>query len=268
MSAGSPRPTVHLVHHLARAGGTLISRCLGSMQNVVLLSEIHPLGTQVAPEFDPLFQASHWFKLLSGTEVQALRTRTATLAEIIALLAQKAASQDRQLVVRGWNHLDFMPRPLDFIGKSPQGAASGRLMLSEALSASCSIRQLATVRHPASQWLSWRRFEPTSDLTLEEFMAGCCRFATIAAQLGFVRYEDFTAQPVKVMQRMCEVLGIRFDPSFMQHWPYYRSVTGDLDNLKSHQIRHQGNLSLPRDLADALRSNSDYQETLRLLGYQ
>ncbi len=44
-------PVVRLVHHLARSGGTLISRCLGCMSGVLLLSEIHPLGTR---HFNPL----------------------------------------------------------------------------------------------------------------------------------------------------------------------------------------------------------------------
>jgi len=36
------KPRIRLLHQLGRSGGTLISRCLGSMQGVVLLSEIHP----------------------------------------------------------------------------------------------------------------------------------------------------------------------------------------------------------------------------------
>ena len=33
------RPTLRLVHHMARSGGTLISKCLGCMTGVLLLSE-------------------------------------------------------------------------------------------------------------------------------------------------------------------------------------------------------------------------------------
>ena len=39
---------------MARSGGTIICRCLASMERIVLLSEIHPLGARM---FNPLDQA-------------------------------------------------------------------------------------------------------------------------------------------------------------------------------------------------------------------
>ena len=36
------KPTIRIIHHFACSGGTLISRCLSSMPNVFLLSEVHP----------------------------------------------------------------------------------------------------------------------------------------------------------------------------------------------------------------------------------
>ena len=66
------RPTLRLVHHMARSGGTLISRCLGCMSGVLLLSEIHPLGTA---QFNPLVQAQRWYGLLSSQDLADLRAR-------------------------------------------------------------------------------------------------------------------------------------------------------------------------------------------------
>ena len=64
--------TVRVFHSLGKTGGTVVSRCLGCMEKVALLSEIHPDGPAMfAPLFgaqpeqsqkwDPLVQAREWF---------------------------------------------------------------------------------------------------------------------------------------------------------------------------------------------------------------
>ena len=68
----APRPTLRLLHHMARSGGTLISKCLGCMSGVLLLSEIHPLGTN---HFNPLVQAQRWYGLLSSQDLIELKAR-------------------------------------------------------------------------------------------------------------------------------------------------------------------------------------------------
>ena len=42
--AGGPEP-VRLLHHFACSGGSLISKCVATMPNVQLLSEVDPLST-------------------------------------------------------------------------------------------------------------------------------------------------------------------------------------------------------------------------------
>jgi hypothetical protein len=42
------------------------------MSGVLLLSEIHPLGTA---QFNPLVQAQRWYGLLSSQDLAALRAR-------------------------------------------------------------------------------------------------------------------------------------------------------------------------------------------------
>ena len=51
MVAAQPGPQPYRVlHHMACTGGTLISRCLATMPNVVLLSEIDPLSAIPLPK--------------------------------------------------------------------------------------------------------------------------------------------------------------------------------------------------------------------------
>ena len=48
MPTRAARPILRLVHHMARSGGTLISKCLGCMSGVLLLSEPNPAKRALA----------------------------------------------------------------------------------------------------------------------------------------------------------------------------------------------------------------------------
>jgi hypothetical protein len=229
------------------------------MPGVTVLSEIHPRGAEAALQFDPLFQAQYWFKLLTDAEARALRAR-GDFAATVGALAARAAARGEALVVRDWSYLDYMGRP--FVE-----APSGRSALVEALAGSCRLVRTTTVRHPAAQWLSWHRFAPDSGLSLADHMAGVRRFAEEAAAVGFLRYEDFTANPDHVLAELAWRLELRFDAGWAYRWFFYRSVTGDLDGLDRHRIERAAPPRVPPALAEALAASADYQRALELLGY-
>ncbi len=254
------RPTLRLVHHLARTGGTLMSRCLASMSGVTLLSEIHPRGAEVALQFDPLFQAQYWFKLLSGREVDRLRAESPRLAARIEAIRARAAQRDECLVLRDWNHPDFMPFP-------GLGEPSGCSRLAEAVESEFRLVRAATVRHPLPQWLSWQRYSPESGISLERFMRGCRRFAEIAVEIGFVRYEDFLADASLRLHELADLLELEFDDQFKYRWFFYRTISGDLEGLEQHELRPPRAVEIDPDEARLVEANPDYRRTLELLGY-
>jgi hypothetical protein len=218
------QPTLRIVHHLARTGGTLVSRCLAAMSGVTLLSEIHPRGAEVALQFDPLFQAQYWFKLLSAREVDDLRADRSSFAARIEAIRARVEQRDECLVLRDWNHPDFMPFP-------GFGEASGRFALAEALDSEFRLVRVATVRHPLAQWCSWQRYSPESGVSLEAFMKGCRRFAETAVEIGFVRYEDFLVDAGPVLRELAQRLELDFDDQFAYRWIFYRTVSGALEGL-------------------------------------
>jgi hypothetical protein len=160
---------LRLVHHMARSGGTLISRCLGCMSGVLLLSEIHPLGTA---QFNPLVQAQRWYGLLSSQDLLDLRARgRIAFADAIELIHRRASDSGQRLVLRDWSHLDFTGVP--FIAKPAY-----RLLTADALKGRFDLRQICTVRHPLDQWLSLRQLAVVQGkLTLEGYLAGYRQFA-------------------------------------------------------------------------------------------
>jgi hypothetical protein len=255
------RPPMRLVHHMARSGGTLFSKCLGCMSGVVLLSEIHPLGTN---QFNPLIQAQRWYGLLSSQDLHELRSRGRVgFADAIDLIRRRTDECSQRLVIRDWSHLDFTGVP--FIAKPAH-----RLLTAEALANRFELLQVCTVRHPLDQWLSLSQLAVVQGrLTLDGFLAGYRRFAEIAKSIGFYRYEDFTADPDGVMRALCAALQLRYDRGFTKRWRDYTFVTGDVAGSRGGgEIRPVPRRPVTPDLLAAAAANADYQASLELLGYR
>jgi hypothetical protein len=255
------RPTLRLIHHMARSGGTLISKCLGCMTGVLLLSEIHPLGTN---QFNPLIQAQRWYGLLSSQDLHELKVRGRVgFADAIDLIRRRAEDCSQRLVIRDWSHLDFTGVP--FVAKPAH-----RLLTAEALAARFQLLQVCTVRHPLDQWLSLSQLAVVQGrLTLDGFLAGYRRFAEVATSIGFYRYEDFTAAPEAVMQALCATLQLRYDQGFRERWRDYTFVTGDVAGSRGGSaIQPVPRRSAAPGLLEAIAANAHYQASLELLGYQ
>ena len=142
------KPQLRLIHNMARSGSTLMCKCLGSMQRITLLSEIHPAATQM---FNPLNQAHVWFHLLSKKDVASLQQgKSLGFVDAIRLIERRARQKKKHLVIRDWAHLDFTGLP--FV-ESP----SFNLGLADALSNDFRLIKLFMVRHPVDHWLSLSR---------------------------------------------------------------------------------------------------------------
>jgi hypothetical protein len=230
------------------------------MSGVLLLSEIHPLGTA---QFNPLVQAQRWYGLLSSQDLAELRARRRIgFVEAIELIHQRVVDAGQRLVIRDWSHLDFTGVP---VVANP----AYRLLTADALAGRFDLRQICTVRHPLDQWLSLRGLAVVQGkLTLESYLAGYRRFAEQAREIGFLRYEDFVAAPDTVMKELCRRLDLRFDRHFAERWSSYAFVTGDVSGSRNgFEIRPVPRRPVEPELLDALHTNPDYLASLELLGY-
>lgn len=261
------RPVIRVLRHMARSGGTLISRCLGSMGGVALLSEIHPGGLT---HFNPLAQAVEWHGLMTPGEVERLRRsgKRPGFAEVIADLQRRARERGLALVLREWSHLDVIGLPF--------AAPTMRPAMIEALAPRFEVVQAFTVRHPVDQHLSLSGLGPIPGLGLAAYLRGCRVFAQWAAEAGgpgFVRYEDFTRDPDAALATLCERLRVGFDPGYRDRWASYDKVTGDVSakmggrGAGEARIRPLEPRPRPEGLLEAFRAHDDYRITLELLGY-
>jgi len=267
-----PEAPIRMIHHLARSGGTLLSRCLGCMKDVTLLSEIHPVGLALSRTnprfkvFDPLVQASTWHFLLQADDLIRLqaRGRPPTFDEAITLIRDKVRKKGKVLVVRDWTHLDYTGAP--FVKD-----LSMRLVCADILRAKFPILQYCTVRHPIDQWLSLLNFGDMGKiLDFGAFMHGYRAFAQECVTIGFLRYEDFVRDPSGQMRALCDKLSIPFDPDFATKWVNYRKVSGDPPSSRGREtpeIRPMPRRPLPEGLLDQFENNADYHAIRELLGY-
>lgn len=248
---------------MARSGGTIISRCLACMNNVALLSEIHPFGYE-KQLFDPLTQAQQWFNLLTADDITMIRNRQPyPFVDAIRLIKKRCDQRNLSLVIRDWSHIDFTGWPHN---PSP----SYRLTTAKALSKKFRIINTASVRHPIDQWLSFKESQSWTgtELSLDTYLYGYRKFAEQAQKIGFIRYEDFVNSPESIMEQLCVNLGLPYDPTFMDKWNLHQSVTTAV------RERDGGNAIVQRPrpyvepaLIQEFSGNEDYLIAIELLGY-
>ena len=252
--------TIRILHQMGRSGGTLIAKCLGSMNDIILLSEVHPMNHV---GIDPLTQAYKWFNLFTDEEYQGIKLREEPdFRDIIQIINNKCIECNKFLVLRDWSHADFTGIPF-FTD------LSYRFTTAEALSNRYSNIQVATTRHPIDQWLSINDQKLLrGKITLPEFMFGYRRFAEECVSIGYLRYEDIVADSQTGIARLCTMLKIPYDPEFISKWPMYKTITGDVNPKRAGStIAAVPRREVDIGLLTEFEKNSDYQEAIQLLGY-
>jgi len=256
------KPVVRLLLHLARTGGTVMSKCLAVMPNVALLSEIHPMGLR---SFNPLRQAAEWYGLLMPADINDLKLKgRMAFDDAIDLIRKRCEQRGLRLVIREWNHLDYHGPPY-------VSTPLHKLMVTEMLAPRFKLVRFCTVRHPIDHWLSLSKLKGIHGaLSLEQFLTGCAEFAEHAAKIGFVRYEDFTREPTTAMLTVCRALDIEYDPAFQKRWTSYTKMTGDTQGSRGglEKIVPLERKPVEAAVLDEFEKNAAYRKTLDLLGYR
>ena len=249
---------IRSIHHFACTGGTLISRCLATMPNITLLSEIDPLSRmQTATPQYPFLPTD----LIYGARV-ALRpiddSQTMELFDAaLASLHQILSARGSYLVLRDHAHSQFCSdtAPVD------------RPTLRELIARSAPVLSVVTVRHPLDSWLSlknnnWVHFTPG---TLEEYSQRYLHFLSLYRGQKKVRYEDFVAAPDRVLEEICNSLDLAFVPG-SEDLVQVVSISGD-SGRKTGPIAPRPRRAIPDDVANEAAQSAGYAQLCDALGY-
>lgn len=259
----SRKPTIRIVRNLARSGGTLIGKCIGCMDDVVMLSEVHPADLKTT---NPMMQAHNWFGLIHVKDITRFKKNPPSVLQFVALCEMRCSASKKALVLRDWSHLDYMGVPF--------AVPAYGFALRDVLESAYDIKSVTTTRHPIDQYLSLMELEfVASKLGFEQYLLGCAKFAEYASEHGFYRYEDFTNDPDSVLQSMSADLDLVFDASYKDKWFSYTTITGDTvpelgRGSTRTKIESFARKEIDPKLVEAFRANADYQRACSLLGYE
>ena len=182
---------IRMIHNMARSGSTLMCKCLGCMEGVVLLSELHPRASLDGA----LKQAKEWFGLLTQNDIAELqKPGSVNYTKAIMLIEQRCRERGDTLVLRDWAHLDYTGYP--YIT-----APGYRPLLYTELAESFDIVRISTTRDPVTQWQSLIQLDvmqkplQSGAFGLDQFLAGYRKYAELCVETGYIRYEDFASGP-------------------------------------------------------------------------
>lgn len=249
--------SIRTVHHFACTGGTLISKCLASMPNVQLLSEVDPTSKMTLESenaFAPTDLALLAWKSTRGVD-QSL------LAEIfragLIRIHEDARRRGLRLVLRDHSHGRFC------VGQRPERTMD----LRELVGNHFEIRSVITVRHPLHSFLSlsenrWGHFLP---FTIDEYAIRYSMFLDQYSDCAMVRYEDFVEAPEETMREICRLLDIPFEPSFEEVFSGFQ-LSGD-SGRSGPVISVRERRPVPENILAELEASVSWYKLCDRLGY-
>lgn len=249
---------VRTLHHVACSGGTLISRCLAALPDVVVLSELNPTN-----RYGPAFNPSHPLALYA-LQADPLPPEVVQ-AEFIGQIAQVldlCGARGSDLVIREHSHSDF------FLGAAVAPIQPVRHWLAPRHP----LLSAVTLRHPLDSWLGlkaagWHdQLEPA---TLRSYCTRYQAFLEAYDDLDWFHYEDFCRDPERVFAEICDVLGLPCDTSALERFASVK-LSGD-SGRSSDRIELRPRRPLPDDVRSELADPTTARELRQLcrrMGYE
>lgn len=233
----------------ARSGGTLLSRFLSQLPNVIFLSEVNPMGTEAgridsAPK-TPSEQADKWYNLPGIAE---------DFEKSILQLHDHCTKNELRLIIRDWSFINF-----ETLGHS---APSYRLETFKSL-AKYNPNGFVFIRDTIDVWIS--RGMPELDGFLTAYEA----YVDSLLQTGFpiVRYEDFCQMPEATMNRITELLELPKAEVADIELQAATRISGDVQFTSRGNWRNKiATLKRKRIPADMIKLLKDNSERLANIG--
>ncbi|MEM1088751.1 MAG: sulfotransferase family protein [Pseudomonadota bacterium] len=249
---------IRTIHHFACTGGTLIAKCIASMPNTGVLSEVEPHSRQTISG-GGLFHPTDLLALLRvGTYQSTSQLESAVFLNGLETIYKDSQAKGLRLVLRDHAHGKFCFGEL----------VSDHPSLLELLRSRFEVRSVVTVRHPLDSYLSllsnqWLHFQPS---TLEEYSKRYLQFLQLHEGLPVCRYEELVRAPHETMMIVCDSLDLPFSETFEHTFNVHR-LSGD-SGRSSGTITMRPRRETPEDLADEKSESASYRSLCGKLGYE
>ena len=250
---------VRIMQHLSCTGGSLFAKCIASMPNTILLSEISPLSTLLLADNKSLFLPSDFISLSRQAKTPAIDelSEKIFLAEL-RVMENHLQERGLRLVLREHSHSTFLTGTQSNPGKTIRNILSG--VTDE--------RTIVTVRHPIDSYLSlqrnkWVHFDPK---TFDEYCKRYLGFLDRSSGLPIFKYEHLVENPEEVMQKICGCLEIPFNKDFLDYLEIIY-VTGD-SGRRSHLIGHRDRRPLTKAFLAEAKASKHFSKLCELMDYE
>jgi hypothetical protein len=250
---------IRTIHHFASTGGTVITKCLSAMPNVIVLSEVDPLSSLQLKSQNVRFAPSDVIRLLQYNQrelpdsliVELFQTTVGKLRELLERRGER-------LLIRDHNHSYYCTEQFK----------SERINLLKMLSSVFDTRSLVTVRHPLDSYLSlvatnWVHFEPKS---IDEYAWRYLKFLDDHINLPIFKYEDFVDDPESEIKKMAEHLGLPYVEDFLDYMDIFK-LTGD-SGRSGKKISLRERRAVPDELQEQLLISEMFKTLCKKLDYE
>lgn len=213
------KPSMRTIHHFACSGGTLISKCISSMPNVFLLSEIHPYTQMFPPSGKPLYLPTDIVSQIKYAKVPLNKELSLKLfTNNIVTVSKHLRKIGGTLIIREHTHSEYCLS--DMVHKTKK--------LISCLSSEFNIESIVTIRDPIDSYSSlvknnWVTFNPQS---FDEYCKRYLCFLEDYADCSVFKYEDFVEEPIEQVKNICKSLKVEFCEDFLDIFPLIK-LSGD-----------------------------------------
>jgi hypothetical protein len=232
------------IHHFACTGGTVISKCLAALPQVMLISEINPINRN-SPKFNP----SHPLALLEQrcTTPLAEPWWRREFADQLSLLIDWCREAHCDLLLRDHSHSDYCVGP---------SCAKQPTLLSQ-LPQSSRVFSVVTLRHPLDSWLGLCHAGWQNQLHPPSLLSYCQRydqFLNHYEHMPWLYYEDFCREPTWFLEVIGEELRLGYDSKIIDNFAEIQlsGDSGRKDNAIAPRARRPIPSEIQSELSDAV----------------
>lgn len=254
------RLIIRSIHHFPCTGGTLFTKCLAALPNVVVLNEIDPHSRQ---EFDIKKKANFNPTDIISLLHQSFSNFNSNLIDEIFLndihiIANSITNEGKILILREHSHGAYL------IGNQIRRTNTILNILKKCFE----TKSIITVRDPIDSYLSlqhndWIHYHPK---TFDEYCYRYLCFLNDNNNIDIVRYEDFLLNPHDMMKSICRILGLEYSPEFIHFFHKFKfsGDSGRTGRIIEPRPRREYNDEFKKEV----KESSHYAQLIERLGYQ
>lgn len=195
-----------------RSGGTVLNQCLGCLPNVIMLSEVNPLGGGSGKDevsySTVKSQAMNWY---------GINLKSDNFTENLLELEEICTNSHKHLVVRDWSFINFYPTAQN------HWKPINTFLTLEALEDKVDLISFTFVRDSIDVWISFGM--PDCTTFFESYLKYVNKI--VDRKIPIFKYEDFCKNPEKIVQEICKISSLEYN-HFQDKYYTFDKVNGDI----------------------------------------